>query len=111
MRKKMLTMLILFVITLTFSYAYASEDIVTIIGGGDIAPEEIDSGFATKILGAFQWVGYAIGVGILAFLGVKYVLASADEKADLKGAFVKYSIGAGLIIFASTIATIIFNLV
>ena len=47
-----------------------------------------------KLLGIFQWIGYAIAVGMLIYVGIKYVLASADGKADLKSSMTKYVIGA-----------------
>ena len=62
------------------------------------------------IIGTMQWVGYAIAVGMLVFIGIKYVMASANEKADLKQALIKYVIGAIIIVFATTIAGWVFSL-
>lgn len=47
---------------------------------------------------------------MLAFVGIKYVMASADERSDLKNSLVKYAIGAILIAAATTIANWIFNI-
>ena len=55
-----------------------------------------------------QWIGYAIAIGMLVFVGIKYVMASANEKADLKNSLIKYVIGAVLIAGAVTIAGWIF---
>lgn len=60
-------------------------------------------------LGVFQWVGYAIAVGALIYLGIKYVLSAADDKATLKGAAWKYILGAFLISGAATVVGFIFN--
>jgi hypothetical protein len=64
---------------------------------------------AIIILGYFQWAGFIIAVGILIFFGIKYVMATANEKADLKGGFLKYVIGAVLIALAPSIASWIFT--
>ena len=65
--------------------------------------------FGNNILAVVQWVGYAIAIGMLIYVGVKYTMASANEKADLKAAMVKYVIGAILIAGAVTIAGWLFD--
>lgn len=73
----------------------------------------LDSGmvsFVGIILGAIRWIGYAIAIGMLIYVGIKYVMASANEKADLKNAMIKYVIGAILIAGAASIAGWIFDI-
>ena len=65
---------------------------------------------AGTIIGTMQWFGYAIAIGMLVYIGIKYIMASANEKADLKQALIKYVIGAVLIVFAVTIAGWVFSL-
>ena len=65
---------------------------------------------ASTIIGVMQWFGYAIAIGMLVFIGIKYVMASANEKADLKNALIRYVVGAVLIVFAVTIAGWVFSL-
>lgn len=65
---------------------------------------------AGTIIGVMKWFGYAIAVGMLVYIGIKYIMASANEKADLKNALVKYVIGAVIIIFAVNIADWIFSI-
>ena len=65
---------------------------------------------ANTIIGVMQWFGYAIAIGMLVFIGIKYVMASANEKADLKNALIRYVVGAVLIVFAVTIAGWVFSL-
>lgn len=71
---------------------------------------EIDNGVAGNILGAMQWIGYAIAVGMLMYIGIKYVMSAADERANLKGSLVKYVMGAVLIASAVTIVGWIWNM-
>jgi hypothetical protein len=61
------------------------------------------------ILGYIQWGGFIIAVGILVFFGIKYVMSTANEKADLKSGFIKYLIGAVLIAAGPTLASWIFS--
>ena len=71
-------------------------------------PSNMDT-VANKILGFVQWVGYALAVGMLIYLGIKYVTSSANEKADLKKGSVNYVIGAVVIAAASTLVGLIFD--
>lgn len=66
------------------------------------APGEMGNA-VTNILGAIQWVGYAFAVGMLIYIGIKYVMSAANEKADLKKGAINYVIGAIIIAGASTI--------
>ena len=57
------------------------------------------------ILGVIQWAGYAIAIGMLIYIGIKYMMSSANEKADVKKAAINYAIGAVVIAGAVTICT------
>ena len=78
--------------------------------GGKADAVAVDNGMASKILGFMQWIGYAIAVGMLMYIGIKYVTSAADERANLKGSLVKYVIGAVLISGAVTVIGIISNI-
>lgn len=106
--KKSFIAIILIILTLgVCSQAFAVESVIGNQGGIDEFSEltPIAQGF----LGVMQWVGYAIAVGSLIYLGIKYVLAAADEKATLKNAAWKYILGALLISGAVTFVNWIFN--
>lgn len=62
-----------------------------------------------RIIGAIQMIGYFFAVGIIIFVGIKYIMASGDEKADLKTAIPKYCMGALLIALCDTVTVFIFN--
>jgi hypothetical protein len=64
-----------------------------------------------QILGAIQSIGYAFAVGMLIVLGIKYVMASAQEKADLKKGMLSYVIGAIMIAGAATIPGVIAGMI
>ena len=47
-----------------------------------------------------MWVGYACAIGMVVFIDIKYILASADEKASLKGMLVKVVIGSFIVVLS-----------
>ena len=66
---------------------------------------------AGKVLGALQLFGAIAGVIIIAWLGVRYLLASPEGKTDYKGNMMPYIIGALLLIAAPAVANFIFKAV
>ena len=63
------------------------------------------------ILSGITGVGMALAVIIVAILGVKYMLGSADERAEYKKSMLPYLIGALLVFGASAIAGAVTGLV
>ena len=55
----------------------------------------------SKVLGLVEVGAMGVAVGMLMYVGIKYVMASANEKADLKNSSIKYVVGA-IIIFSIT---------
>lgn len=64
---------------------------------------------ATRVLGVIQWVGYIVAIGMLIWVGIKYVISGAGEKAKAKETLIPIVIGAVLIAGATWIAQFIFN--
>ena len=62
-----------------------------------------------QILGIIQVVGIILSVGCLMILGIKYMMGSAEEKAEYKKTFIPYLIGAFLLFAASAFAKTIYN--
>ena len=60
-------------------------------------------------MGIIQVVGVVIAVLVLMVLGVKYMMGSAEEKAEYKKTMIPYIVGAILIFAAATIANAIYN--
>ena len=60
-----------------------------------------------KIVGILQAVGTVIAVVILIVIGIKYIMGSAEEKAEYKKTLMPYVIGAILIFGAAQIAGLI----
>lgn len=62
-----------------------------------------------KIIGVLQTVGVVISVIVLIVLGIKYMMGSAEEKAEYKKTMMPYVIGAALIFAASALAQVIYG--
>lgn len=62
-----------------------------------------------RIVGILQTVGIVLSVIVLIVLGIKYMMGSAEEKAEYKKTMIPYLVGAGLIFAASALAQVIYG--
>ena len=62
------------------------------------------------VLGLIQGLGIGVACGMIFYLGIKYTMASANEKADLKNSSIRYVIGAVILFTLSATFGIIQNL-
>lgn len=62
-----------------------------------------------KIMGFVQGIGIGVAVIILVVIGIKYMMGSAEEKAEYKKTMIPYIVGAVLIAAAGTIANAIYS--
>ncbi len=74
---------------------YAGTENITNLGG--------------KIMGILTTFGMVIAVVVLMVLGIKYMMGSAEEKAEYKKTFIPYIVGAILLFAATGIAQMIFK--
>ena len=78
------------------------------ITAGDITTTAIDNA-GKKIVGVLQAVGIILSVVMLTVIGIKYLMGSAEEKAEYKKTMMPYVIGAALVFAASAIAGILYS--
>lgn len=101
---KKLTKIASIFLTISMLMSFAS---IVFANGIEIPTIQIrDNPFSTlggTILGFIQWFGYIFAVGMLLYIGIKYMMSSANEKADLKKGSINYVIGAVLVFGASTL--------
>ncbi len=64
---------------------------------------------AGRLMGFIQVIGVVVSVLILMILGIKYMMGSAEEKAEYKKVFIPYIVGAVLLFSATTIANALYN--
>lgn len=103
---KILTTIIMVVMILSvFANIALAEPLVDIpdtVNGGDGI-----KAIAGQIIALIRIIGSVVAVGILVVLGIKYMMASAEGKADFKSSMIPYLVGAVLVFAGSWIASAI----
>lgn len=83
-----------------------------------ISPEKYTGGGASvgsitttgnKIIQIVSTIGSIASVIVLVVLGLKYMMGSAEEKAEYKKTLLPYIIGAAFVFAASSIATMVYK--
>ena len=106
----LMAMLVVFSVS-TFSYADSAKDVVTGINANMTG---IDSNgmksIAGRVLGLLQIVSAILAVILIAYLGFKMVLGSANEKADVQKQFIPLIIGVTIVFAATSIANLLLGI-
>ena len=66
--------------------------------------------FGGSVAGVIQVVGTIVSVGAMMIIGIRYMVASADEKAEYRERMIPYFIGAVLLFGASNIVNIVYKI-
>ncbi len=77
--------------------------------GSDAESLQGITNITNDIIAIITTIASAISVIVLIVLGIKYMVGSAEEKAEYKKTLLPYIIGAVLVFAASAIATVIFG--
>ena len=101
-------LLIAFIIVATVLPVFAAQDPVKYNGTSSANVGKIES-FGQTVIKIVTTVGSIASVIVLVVLGIKYMMGSAEEKAEYKKTLLPYIIGAVFVFAASTIASVIFN--
>lgn len=109
MKKLSKIMTVLMIVTMLLSVfstvmAATSPDGITVTN-----TNQFDS-LGGKIIGAVQAIGNIVSILMLIVIGIKYMVGSAEEKAEYKKTLMPYLIGAVLIFAASNIAKVVYNM-
>lgn len=104
------------VATPVLSNVYATDGVISSIDSktgtdySDIKGKEKIENTAGRIIKIIRYIAIVIAVVLIAVFGIKFMLGSAEEKAEYKKSFVPLIIGI-VVVFASTyIAQIIFSI-
>lgn len=100
-------MVVMMLATITTN-VLAATDPSTFKGDGNVQTDKLSSGI-NNIIKVISYAGSGIAVIVLIVLGIKYMMGSAEEKAEYKKTLLPYILGAVLVFAASTIASIIFS--
>lgn len=101
------TLMVIFMISIAVN-CFAIEP-GNITGNTDVSGSQQISNVGQSIVGILQTVGVVISVIILIVLGIKYMMGSAEEKAEYKKTMIPYVVGAALIFAASALAQVVFQ--
>ncbi len=107
------TILMILAILCSLANIVFGSAIITSLSGDKTATITSTSmtNLGSKIIGTIQVLGIIIAVVILLVLGIKYMVGSAEEKAEYKKTMMPYVVGALLIFAASTIVNILYNVI
>ena len=115
MKRNVVKIIVLAIIMMTLVLASTSVLAATSYDPGEYTGEgaTIDASrvgtFGNNIVSVITTAGSVLSVIVLVVLGIKYMMGSAEEKAEYKKTLLPYFIGAILVFAASTIASIIFS--
>ena len=109
-------LLIVMMLLFTVSTVVNASDINSVLTQMDAGKNQVGdtaNGVARiggQIASILTTVGMVVAVLVLLILGIKYMMGSASEKAEYKKTMIPYVVGAILILGASAIVNIIFNI-
>lgn len=107
---KITTIIMLVVmIVLSSTMVLAATDPAKYTGESNINTSKLDT-FGNNLISIITTIGSIISVVVLVVLGIKYMMGSAEEKAEYKKTLLPYLIGALLLFAASTIASVVFSI-
>ncbi len=107
---KMITVvLIAMMVIATITPVFAATDPSKYTGASSGASTEKIDSLGQDIVKIVSTIGSVISVIVLIVLGIKYMMGSAEEKAEYKKTLLPYIIGAALVFAAATIASVVFN--
>ena len=110
---KFVTVLLIIMMAVTISISSFAADIEPGSLTGDTS--QVQDGVASintvgnSIIGVLRVVGIVLSVIVLIVIGIKYMMGSAEEKAEYKKTMLPYIIGAALIFAASAFAQVIYD--
>ena len=106
--KKIISAILTIVSLLLMStMVFATEGIIGKVDGKGSIDDGNIKNMINQLLGMVSSFAMACATGMLIYLGIKYTMASANEKAELKNSSIKYMIGAIIILAASAVFKIV----
>lgn len=94
--------------TTSLADKYTPTKFGSAIGNANVDAGEIKD-VGGQIVGIIQIIGTIVSVGTMMFIGIKFVLGSAEEKANYKKSLLPYFVGAVLIFGATNLTQIIYE--
>ena len=106
-------MLVIMLVTFTTNIVMADFDASTVLDKMENNSNgNLDDDFlakAGKIMGLIRNIAVIVGVIILMVIGVKFMLGSAEEKAEYKKSLMPLVVGIVIVMAAAQIVTMVFD--
>ena len=107
--KKLFSLLLIAILTVSIVVpVFAAPDPGNYKGSNNTNVTKIEN-LGNNVITIVSTAGSVISVVVLVVLGIKYMMGSAEEKAEYKKTLLPYIIGAALVFAASFIASVVFN--
>lgn len=103
-----MAMLVMMVV-LSSTMVFAAPDPSTYNGSGATVDTTKVNTLGQNVISIISTIGSIASVIVLVILGIKYMMGSAEEKAEYKKTLIPYILGAVLVFAAATIASIVFS--
>lgn len=113
MNKKTIKVISIILISMILIFSIANIAFAAVnpasLTGTDPSSTTAVTGFGNQIIGILRIVGSVAAVIILMVLGFKYMMGSAEDKADYKKSMIPYLVGAICIFLAPMIAGAVYD--
>lgn len=107
--KKLIALSIVIIVVMSFNSIIYAAHLTNGIEIGTPSPEITDAG--NEIFGLVKVAGTICSVAALMLIGIKYMLASTEEKAEYKRTFWVYIVGAILVFAIANLTDIVYEFV
>ena len=108
-----MVLLVMMMVAMIATPVMAAKTEVKVTPGEMLGSSDVDTSGISKIgnqiITIITTIGIVVSVIVLVVLGIKYMMGSAEEKAEYKKTLMPYVIGAGLVFAASSIAQIVYQ--
>ena len=102
-------LLVMLIIIFIYHITVEASSIDTNIEIGKTNAINSSKEYTQKILWTVQSIGSVVSVVALCIIGIRYMVSSVEEKAELKGVLIYYVIGAVLVFATTTVVSIVYN--
>jgi type IV secretory pathway VirB2 component (pilin) len=113
MNKKTIKIVSIILMAMVLIFSIANMALAAVnpadLTGTDPTDTSAVTGFGNQIIGILRIVGSIAAVIILMVLGFKYMMGSAEDKADYKKSMIPYLVGAICIFLAPMIAGAVYD--
>lgn len=92
------------------SQANAGDVLGKLTGESSTVKTDNITNLGNSIIAVVRIVGVVVAVVILLILGIKYMMGSAEEKADYKKSMIPYLVGAVLIFASTAIVGVVYDM-